>query len=167
MKAFFDTIKQRKDYLPELIIFFCGMPLGVILIIYTYTQPWASRSTPDGIGLAPFPAVFLALISIMSLLCFIESCKNFKANKEVPKGDVINADWGPMVGIFAVSVASSYAVSRVDPVMLAVIMSTLILILGKIRKWQLYIMTALILSFVVFVIMIRIAGVFFPSSLIW
>jgi hypothetical protein len=155
-------IKQRQDYIPEIATYAVMMAASCLLIVYTYTQPWAYRRTPDGFGLAVFPVFFLALVFVCSLWCFLDSYKSLMAGKETSKGDVTDIVWKPTVGVMIVSMISAYAVTRVDPLLLVAAYSIIVLFMGGVRKW--YLMTGIALGLVVFVyvFVVRISDVFFP-----
>ena len=164
MKGLINDLKQQKVYIPEITVYFCGMIFSCLLIIYTYTQPWAFRRTPDGIGMAPFPVFFLALIFITSALCFIESSKNLKAGKELTKGDLENVAISAMVACCVVCVVYTFFIARVDPLVLNAIFGAALLFAGGIRKWYAIAAVGLGIALFLYVFLIRIAGVWFPVS---
>jgi hypothetical protein len=140
------------------------MLLSCVVIIYVYTQPWAYRGTPDGIGLAAFPVFFLVCVFICSAACFFESYRNLKAGKECQKGDATGMAWLPTMGVCIVSMISSYAVTRVDPLLLVAVFGIVVLLLGSIRKWYFLLGVALGEALFIYIFILRIAEVFFPVS---
>ena len=164
MKGLISNLKQQKVYIPEVAFYFCAMILSCILIIYTYTQPWAFRRTPDGIVMSPFPVFFLALIFITSALCLMESSKNLKAGKEITKGDLENVSIRAMVACCAIGVVYTFFIARVDPLVLNAIFGAALLFAGGIRKWYAIVALGLGIALFLYVFLIRIAGVWFPVS---
>ena len=164
-------LKQQPLYYPSMITYPIWIVMSCLLLVYVYTQPWAYRRTPDGIGLAPFPTFFLICMLVLSLLCFWDTYKDFKAKKEILKGDEdldhLDKVWIPMVLVCIVSILSAFLTTSIDPLINSAVYAVLVLICGDIYKW--YLLLAIAVGEMIFhyIFILRIADVYFPVSWFW
>lgn len=142
--------------------------ISLVLLVFVWTQPWAYRTTGDGLSIAVFPSVSLGGIIVFSLLCLIDLSRGVEMQDvltEASSSIEEDIQWGPAIFLAIVGILSSFAVVRIDPLLLTGFMATLILVVARVRNWYLLVGTALGVPLFVYVFLVRLAGVFFPTSI--
>jgi len=160
MKKYFTSAGYGAEY----VSFFVFVISAIALIIYIWFQPWAYRRTGDGLGIAIFPTFFLVGVIILSLACLIDTHKKGKTEKPKVEHDDNIVEWGYMILLAIITISISFTMRYIDPLILVVILSTAILLIAGIRQWFLIVGTAVGLMLFIYVFIIRLAQIYFPTS---
>jgi len=150
----------------EAVFFSVLVMSGFGLAIFIWLQPWAYRKTGDGLAIGVFPTVSLAGVILFSMICLNELYRDGREKEVVTQGTTPEDDinWGPAIFLAAIGILGSLAIVRFDPLFLSAALGILILALGNVRKWYLLVGTGVGLPLFVYVFMIRLAGIFFPTT---
>lgn len=159
---------QRPETRLEAVVLAVAALVALVLLIFIWTQPWAYRRTGDGLSIAVFPTISLAAVLVLALVSLLDLSKGGEAQDVLTEGSSsIEADihWGPAIFLTIVGILSSFAVVRIDPLLLTGFMAALILVVARVRNWYLVVGTAIGVPLFVYVFLVRLAGVFFPASI--
>lgn len=160
MKKFFTD----PTYRVEAVIFALSIVIAAPLLVYTWMQPWAYRHTSDGLGIAAFPTVFLVGMILFGAICFFGDYMDCKRGVIPPASDVVGMDWKSTVLVGVISLLSPVTIFLIDPLLYVAVLCLVILLLGRVRKWSLLVIPAICLVVFIYVFMIKIADVFFPTT---
>ena len=154
-----------KNYRIEFVMYLVLMAISLLLLFYIWTQPWAHRKTPDGLGLAPFPIFFLLGMLLFGMLCLQDAYKNAVRGNEPEASPVTDMDWKSSIAVCAMAVVYSPLIWIMDPLVYAGLFTLLILLIGHVRQIRPLVLAVLGMMACIYILIIKVAEVFFP--VIW
>jgi hypothetical protein len=151
-------------YHVEALVLSIPVVVSLVLVVYTWFQPWAYRHTSDGIGIAAFPTVFLVGIIFFGIICFVSDFIAFRRGVNPGSTDVTAMDWTSTYTVSAIAILSPLTIFLIDPLFYVAVLCFLILIIGRVRKPLLLIIPTIGIVAFIYIFMIEIADVFFPVT---
>ncbi len=155
----YPTQEKRATY----VFFFTVIGISIVLIVYIWLQPWAYKATSDRLGIAGLPTIYLAIAGIASLLQILVESKNKNRDKQQMTEEQTCPFW-PVAVLSAVVLVSAVGIWRTDPVITCSLLVLILMLIAGIRDWRLLSGLSLGTGLMLYLLFIRVLGVFFPST---
>ena len=145
----------------EVVFYLSMVAISIGLFVYVWLQPWAYRQTMDGLGMAIFPTVFIAIVVIASIGGVLLEKRHGESLKQSTKEERFLL-W-PVSFISIAAVASTYGFRHIDPTITSGAF-VLILLLGVgVRDWRLLAGLPIGTGLLIYVLFVRVMGTYFRN----
>ncbi len=146
----------------EDVFYFSVATASIGILVYTWLQPWAYLRTMDGLSLAAFPTVFIALLLIASISGLIFKKRQKESSKQPTKEERF-LFW-PVMWLSGGVVAGTFGLWNLDPVITSGALVLLLLLVAAIRDWRLLVGLPIGMGLLIYILFIRVLGVYFPHG---
>ncbi|MFC2033476.1 tripartite tricarboxylate transporter TctB family protein [Chloroflexota bacterium] len=147
----------------ELFFYITTAAVSLGLIIYAWSQPWAHKRAGDGLLISAFPIIFAAiilLVSIIGVLAFV--INSHKGIQKQPMKEEFY--FWPVLLLTASVFAGAIGIWRFDGVITCSVVVLYVLLIGGVRDWRLLSGLPLGMGVMIYILFVRIVGVYFPHG---
>jgi len=151
------------------VLVFCSSVILLVvgLIAYIWTQPWAYRQTSDSLGMAALPTIYLAIAGLASVARLLVELRS-KAAPVQQNGstDAVqgNCPVWPVVLLVVLILAGTAVIWRVDPIVMCSGMVLILMLVAGIRDWRLLAGVTFGNLVLLYLLFVRLVGIYFPTS---
>jgi len=147
---------------------FCSVVivLAVGLIAYIWSQPWAHRVADDKLGMAAMPIAYLAIAGFASALRIVAAIRTREqesSESQVPGPEEESCPVWPIVLLSAVILLAAQVIWLVDPVVMCALLVLLLMRVARITDWRLLSGATIGTLVLLYVLFVRVLGVYFPT----
>ncbi len=154
---------EKKKVLGEYIFFFALAGLTLVMLVWSWLQPWPYYKTGDGLSIATFPTVFAVLLIVCALMEVFKIKRRKETSNTSSTGDKVY--FWPTALINVGIIISTYVLWYIDPILSVISLTLLLLLAGKVRDWRMLVGIPLGMGAANYILFVWLMEAYFPVGL--